>query len=243
MSNKHNLRSHRRGPVVMSGVLVPEDTLDSQLLTSASTADWRDRDPWRVLRIGAEFVEGFGSLADLGKAIAVFGSARTPEDHPYYELGRQMGALAAQAGYAVITGGGPGMMEAANRGAQESGGVSVGLGIELPHEQHLNPYLDLGVDFRYFFVRKTMFVKYSSAFVVMPGGFGTLDEMFEALTLVQTKKIKSFPVILIGHEYWDGLVDWIRDSMVAAGNVNPEELDLLQVVDTPQEAMAIIDKV
>ena len=178
-------------------------------------------DPWRVLRIQSEFVDGFGALAELGPAVAVFGSARTaPEDPRTARRPRRSGAALAEAGFAVITGGGPGAMEAANKGAREAGGVSVGLGIELPFESGLNPHVDLGVNFRYFFVRKTMFVKYSQGFVVLPGGFGTLDELFEALTLVQTRKVTSFPIVLLGTAYWGGLVDWLTDTALAAGTIN-----------------------
>ena len=167
-------------------------------------------DPWRVLRIQAEFVEGFGALAELGPAIAVFGSARTPVDHPFYAVGEEVGRKLVEAGFAVITGGGPGAMEAANKGACEAGGVSVGLGIELPFESGLNQWVDRGINFRYFFARKTMFVKYAQGFVVLPGGLGTLDELFEALTLVQTQKVTSFPIVLIGTDYWKGMFDWLR---------------------------------
>ena len=178
-------------------------------------------DPWRVLRIQSEFVEGFGLLAELPKAVSVFGSARTPRDHPEYAAGRALGAALARAGFAVITGGGPGAMEAVNRGASEAGGISVGLGIELPFEQRLNDWVDVGLNFRYFFARKTMFVKYAQAFVILPGGFGTLDELFEALTLVQTRKVTRFPVILFGTDYWAGLIDWIRDTLVPGGQGQP----------------------
>jgi uncharacterized protein (TIGR00730 family) len=197
-------------------------------------------DPWRVLRIQSEFVEGFGLLAELPRAVSVFGSARTPRDHPHYAAGVQLGASLAQAGYAVITGGGPGAMEAANRGASEAGGLSVGLGIELPFEQELNEWVDVGISFRYFFVRKTMFVKYAQAFVILPGGFGTLDELFEALTLVQTRKVTRFPVILFGSEYWAGLIDWVRTTLVADGTISPADLDLITVTDDVAEAVAAI---
>ncbi|GAA1476454.1 TIGR00730 family Rossman fold protein [Nocardioides aestuarii] len=191
-----------------------------------------------MLRIQAEFVEGFGSLADLGPAIAVFGSARTKPDSPYFQRGVEVGRGLAEAGFSVITGGGPGAMEAANRGAQEAGGTSVGLGIELPFEAGLNPYVDLGINFRYFFARKTMFVKYSQGFVVLPGGLGTFDELFEALTLVQTQKVTSFPVVLLGSDYWQGLLDWLRDTVLAAGNIAPADLAMLTVTDSVDEAVA-----
>ena len=188
--------------MLLRGDQIPTQTTDTRLLSGGNGADWLHKDPWRVMRIQAEFIEGFGALAELGPAISVFGSARTAPSDPHYALAEGIGAGIARAGYAVITGGGPGMMEAANKGAREAGGVSVGLGIELPREQGMNDYVDLGVHFRYFFARKTMFVKYSDGFVVMPGGFGTLDELFEALTLVQTRKVLGFPVVLVGSGFW-----------------------------------------
>ena len=196
-------------------------TDDERLLERPQRPEFLDSDPWRALRILSEFVEGFDALAELGPAVTVFGSARTLPDHPTYELARRVGRLLAEAGYAVITGGGPGLMEAANRGCQEGGGMSVGCNIELPHEQALNPYVDLGIDFRYFFARKMMFVKYADAFVIMPGGFGTMDELFESLTLIQTGKIRHFPVILVGIDYWRGLLDWARDVMLPEGRSRP----------------------
>lgn len=195
---------------------------------------------WRVLRIQSEFVEGFGALAELEKAVAVFGSARTPPTSPEYALGERVGKALVEAGYAVITGGGPGAMEAANKGAQEAGGTSVGLGIELPFEQGLNPYCDIELVFRYFFVRKTMFVKYAQGFVVLPGGIGTLDELFEALTLVQTRKVTHFPLVLIGRDYWSGLVDWLRDRVVGQGKASTKDLDLINITDDIDEAVRII---
>jgi uncharacterized protein (TIGR00730 family) len=197
-------------------------------------------DAWRVLRIQSEFVQGFNALAELGAAISVFGSARFGEDHPYYELARAMGKALVEAGFAVITGGGPGIMEAANKGALHAKGLSVGLNIELPFEQRGNPYTTISVNFRYFFVRKTMFVKYSNGFVIFPGGFGTMDELFEALTLVQTQKIKRFPIILFGSEYWAGLLDWIRATVLAEGAVSPGDLDLLVVTDSIEEARDLL---
>jgi len=199
-----------------------------------------ETDTWRALRILSEFVEGFEALAGVGAAVAVFGSARMLEGHPTYELARQVGAEIARAGFAVITGGGPGAMEAANRGAHEAGGLSIGCNIELPREQHLNPYVDLSVEFHYFFARKTMFVKYADAFVIMPGGFGTLDELFESLTLIQVGKIRNFPVVLMGHAYWDGLIAWMRDVQLPAGAISQADIDLLRVTDDPVEAAAII---
>jgi uncharacterized protein (TIGR00730 family) len=212
-------------------------TADQRLLDRGTRLDTH-HDYWRVLRIQAEFVEGFGSLADLGPAIAVFGSARTRPDSPYFDMGVQVGRGLAEAGFSVITGGGPGAMEAANRGAQEAGGTSVGLGIELPFEAGLNPHVDLGINFRYFFARKTMFVKYSQGFVVLPGGLGTFDELFEALTLVQTQKVTSFPVVLLGASYWQGLLDWLRGTVLAAGNIAAADLDMLTVTDSVDEAVA-----
>jgi hypothetical protein len=215
-------------------------TTDARLLDRRGPSDWVHTDPWRVLRIQSEFVEGFGLLAELPQAVSVFGSARTPRDHPHYAAGVAIGAALARAGYAVITGGGPGAMEAANRGASESGGLSVGLGIELPFEQDLNEWVDVGIAFRYFFVRKTMFVKYAQAFVILPGGFGTLDELFEALTLVQTRKVTRFPVILFGSEYWSGLVDWIRTTLAGTGTINAADLELFTVTDDIGEVLAVI---
>lgn len=193
-------------------------------------------DPWRVLRILSEFVEGFDALSGLGPAVSVFGSARTPREDPYYEAARLTGAALARKGFAVITGGGPGIMEAANRGCKEAGGVSVGCTIELPNEQGTNRYVDLGVDFRYFFARKTMFVKYARGFVIFPGGFGTLDELFESLTLSQTGKIEHFPVVLFGRDYWGGLLEWIRTQGLPRSYLAASDLDLLRVTDDPEEA-------
>ena len=230
-------KSYHKGPVVLRGTQIPSQTTDARLLSRTAEADWLHADPWRVMRIQAEFVEGFGALAELGPAISVFGSARTRPDDPTYQMAVEVGVGLARAGYAVITGGGPGMMEAANRGCHEAGGISVGLGIELPHEQGMNDYVDLGVNFRYFFARKTMFLKYSDGFVVMPGGMGTLDELFEAVTLVQTGKVSTFPIVLVGSGYWRGLVDWIRGTLVETGTISPGDVDLLPVVDTAQEAI------
>jgi uncharacterized protein (TIGR00730 family) len=225
---------------VLRGTAVPKTTTDQRLLDARGPSDWVHQDPWRVLRIQSEFVEGFGLLAELPRAVSIFGSARTKPGSEEYELAVDISARLADAGYAVITGGGPGIMEAGNKGAHENGGVSVGLGIELPFEQGMNEHVDIGVEFRYFFVRKTMFVKYSQAFVVMPGGFGTLDELFEAVTLVQTKKITRFPIVLVGTEYWGGLVDWIRNTMVPSNKISPEDPDLLHLTDDPEEAVRII---
>ncbi|HEX4191007.1 MAG TPA: TIGR00730 family Rossman fold protein [Marmoricola sp.] len=219
---------------------VDGSTTDQRLLDSTGSSDWVHTDPWRVLRIQAEFVEGFGALAELGPAIGVFGSARTKRDDPYYVKGVQIGAKLVEAGYAVITGGGPGAMEAANKGAAEAGGVSVGLGIELPFEVGVNDFVNLGVNFRYFFARKTMFVKYSQGFVVLPGGLGTFDELFEALTLAQTHKVTSFPVVLIGVEYWTGLLDWLGSVVLADGKISQADLDAIQVTDDVDEAVALM---
>jgi uncharacterized protein (TIGR00730 family) len=215
-------------------------TEDEALLRRPSPPEFLDTDPWRALRIQAEFVEGFDALAAVGPAVSVFGSARTPEAHPMYAHARQLGAMLARQGYAVITGGGPGIMEAANRGCQEADGLSVGCNIELPMEQGLNKYVDLGVEFRYFFARKVMFVKYADAFVIFPGGYGTLDELFEALTLIQTKKIRDFPVVLVGTAYWDGMVDWIRETLVREAAIAPADLDLLRLTDDMDEVVRII---
>jgi uncharacterized protein (TIGR00730 family) len=215
-------------------------TDDERLLERPQRPEFLDSDPWRALRILSEFVEGFDALAEIGPAVTVFGSARTAAGHPTYELARRVGRLLAQAGYAVITGGGPGVMEAANRGCREGGGMSVGCNIELPHEQALNPYVDLGIDFRYFFARKTMFVKYADAFVIMPGGFGTMDELFESLTLIQTGKIRHFPVILVGIDYWRGLLDWARDVMLPEGTITAADLALLKLTDDPDEVLRLV---
>ena len=215
-------------------------TTDEQLLDSRGPTDWVHADMWRVLRIQSEFVEGFGALAELGPAISVFGSARTSPVDPVYALGVEVGRLLVEAGFAVITGGGPGAMEAANRGASEAGGLSVGLGIELPFEQKLNSYVELGIDFRYFFARKTMFVKYAQGFVVLPGGMGTLDELFEAVTLVQTRKVTSFPIVCLGTDYWGGLIEWLREAVAGRGNISPADIDLLQLTDDPAEAVRLV---
>ncbi|MCU0284352.1 MAG: TIGR00730 family Rossman fold protein [Candidatus Nanopelagicales bacterium] len=229
-----------KGPVVLRGRQIPGTTTDQRLLDTRDSGDWVHTDPWRVLRIQAEFVEGFGALAKLGPAISVFGSARTPQDHPEYALAQRTAELLVEAGFAVITGGGPGIMAAANRGAWQAGGTSVGLGIELPFEQGMNEWVDLGVNFRYFFARKTMFVKYAQGFVVFPGGFGTIDELFEALTLVQTGKVTTFPIILMGTAYWRGLLDWLTATMRADGKISARDLELIHVTDDPHEVVAIL---
>ncbi len=231
---------HQRGPVLLRRGQIGAGTTDQRLLDSRGLSDWVHTDPWRVQRITAEFVEGFGLLAELPAAVSVFGSARTRHDSPEYASGVALGAALAKAGYAVITGGGPGAMEAVNRGACEAGGVSVGLGIELPFEQRLNDWVDIGINFRYFFARKTMFVKYAQAFVIMPGGFGTLDETFEALTLVQTRKVTRFPVVLFGSQYWGGLLDWLRSTVLPGGKIAAPDLDLIHVTDDVDDAVAQI---
>ena len=239
---RDDVPSRRTGAVLRRRDEVPSSTSDRRLLDHSADGDWVHSDPWRVLKIQAEFVEGFGTLAKLGPAVSVFGSARTPRDTAEYALGVDVGRALVEAGYAVITGGGPGMMEAANKGACEAGGTSVGLGIELPFEQGINEWVDIAVNFRDFFARKTCFVKYSQGFVIMPGGFGTLDELFEALCLVQTQKITAFPIVMVGAAYWGGLVDWLRDRMVADGMASPHDLDLFRIVETADEAVAAVLK-
>jgi uncharacterized protein (TIGR00730 family) len=204
--------------------------------------DLAKSDTWRVFRIMAELVEGFEALSGVGPAVTIFGSARLSPGSPYYNKCLKVAERLAQDGFAVISGGGPGIMEAANKGAQNANGVSVGLNIALPMEQTPNQFQDIRVEFRYFFVRKLMFVKYAVGYVIFPGGFGTMDELFEALTLIQTKKIRSFPVVLVGREYWEGLFDWLRKTMLSANNISPEDLDLMHVVDEPEEVCAIINK-
>ncbi|MFL6109563.1 MAG: TIGR00730 family Rossman fold protein [Marmoricola sp.] len=233
-------RSKRKGPTLLRGNQVDVSTTDQRLLDSRGASDWVHTDPWRVLRIQSEFVEGFGALAELGPAVACFGSARTKVEDPYYAKGEQLGRGLVEAGFAVITGGGPGAMEAVNKGATEADGVSVGLGIELPFEQGVNEYVNIGINFRYFFARKTMFVKYSQGFVVLPGGLGTFDEMFEAMTLAQTRKVTSFPVVLIGVDYWTGLLDWLRGTVLADGKISEADLDMLTLTDDVDEAVSIM---
>lgn len=218
----------------------PGATQDEQLLESPGPDEFTHTDTWRVFRIMGEFVEGFDELATLTRAISIFGSARTRSDDPDYKAAQETAALLARAGFGVITGGGPGIMEAANRGAFEVGGLSVGCNIELPFEQGSNPYLTKALKFKYFFVRKMMFVKYSLGFVIFPGGFGTLDELFEALTLIQTKKIRNFPVVLFGSDYWAGMLAWIRDFAMKEGKVTENDLKLLHLTDSPAEVVKII---
>ncbi|MFI2370994.1 TIGR00730 family Rossman fold protein [Streptomyces sp. NPDC018833] len=244
-SNSEGLRAleeQRLGPVLRRRGQVQPTTTDQRLLDTEGDSQWVHTDPWRVMRIQSEFVEGFGALAELPSAISVFGSARTRPGTPEYEVGVRLGRALVGAGFAVITGGGPGAMEAANKGAREAKGISVGLGIELPFEQGINPHVDIGVNFRYFFVRKTMFVKYAQGFVVLPGGLGTLDELFEALTLVQTRKVTRFPIVLFGSEYWGGLVDWLRSTVVAEGKASERDLLLFHVTDDVEEAVAMVTK-
>ena len=228
---------YRKGPVLLRGHQIPEETTDQRLLEPGKIADWVHSDPWRVMRIQSEFVEGFGALAEIGPAVSVFGSARTASTHSDYGQAEQIGRLLVEAGYAVITGGGPGLMEAANKGASAAGGTSIGLGIELPYEQGVNEHVNLGINFRYFFIRKTMFVKYAQGFIVMPGGFGTFDELFEAITLVQTHKVTGFPLVLFGTDYWGGLLDWIRTAVLDRGMIAAADLDLLYVTDDPHDAV------
>jgi uncharacterized protein (TIGR00730 family) len=226
--------------VLLRDALIPEVSTDQALLADKPDSSWRSSDPWRVMRIQSEFVAGFDALASLGPAISVFGSARLSPADPGYAQARAIGRGLARAGYAVITGGGPGAMEAANRGAHEAGGLSVGLGIELPFEQGMNRWVDLGVDFRYFFARKVMFVKYATGFVVLPGGFGTLDELFEAVTLVQTRTVTSFPIVLVDGQFWGPLVAWIRGPLHDRGLIGPKDGALIHVVETAEEAIAAV---
>ena len=216
------------------------DTSDERLLETPGPDEFLHTDTWRVFRIMGEFVQGFEELAHVNNGVAVFGSARTAADHPEYKAAQETGALLARAGYSVITGGGPGIMEAANRGAFEAGGASVGCNIKLPHDQSSNPYLTVSIKFRYFFVRKMMFVKYSDAFIIFPGGFGTLDELFESLTLIQTHKIHNFPVVLFGSAYWKEMLDWLRGPMLAEGKIVEDDFRRLHVTDTPSEVVEII---
>ncbi|HEV8168663.1 MAG TPA: TIGR00730 family Rossman fold protein [Pyrinomonadaceae bacterium] len=219
---------------------LPGTTQDEQLLESPRADEFTHTDPWRVFRIMGEFVEGFDELATLSRGIAIFGSARTKPDDPEYKAAQETAALLAAQGFAVITGGGPGIMEAANRGAFEAGGLSIGCNIELPFEQRANPYQTLSLTFKYFFVRKMMFVKYSLAFIIFPGGFGTFDELFEALTLIQTKKIRNFPIVLFGSSYWKGLLDWFRAVVLPDGKISEHDLDMFHVTDLPAEVVEIV---
>src|SRR5580700_7060570 len=240
VNSEPHRRIRRQGPVTLRGKQIPATTTDQRLLDRRGPADWVHTDPWRVMRIQAEFVEGFGLLAELGPAVSIFGSARTRRDAPEYLIAEQIAGGLVKAGYAIITGGGPGIMEAANKGAVLGGGLSVGLDIEPPTEMGLNDYVEVGLEFRYFFVRKTVFIKYSQAFVVLPGGFGTMDELFEALTLVATGKITKFPIVLVGREYWSGLLSWLQDTMLAEANIGHAEFGLISLADEPAEVVEII---
>ncbi|MFL7837553.1 MAG: TIGR00730 family Rossman fold protein [Candidatus Promineifilaceae bacterium] len=216
-------------------------TEDEQLLLAPDEeVPFTETDPWRVMRIMSEFVQGFDALAELSRAVTIFGSARTKPGDPNYEAAVETARLLGEAGFAIITGGGPGIMEAANKGAQQAGALSVGLNIELPFEQHINPYVDLELNHRYFFVRKTMLVKYAQAFVIFPGGFGTMDELFESLTLIQTGKISNFPIVLFDSNYWQGLLDWMKNTMERGGKIAPADLDLVIVTDSPEEVRDFI---
>lgn len=244
MTDKATTAKSQPNPTLNQAAKARQPTQDEKLLERPRPEQklFTETDPWRVLRIQGEFVHGFDTLAELGPAVSIFGSARTKPDDPLYQAAVETARLLAEAGLAIITGGGPGIMEAGNKGAQLGGGVSVGLNIELPFEQGFNPYVEIPINFRYFFIRKTMFVKYAQAFVIFPGGFGTLDELFEALTLIQTGKIYNFPVILFGSNYWAGLLDWLRDTMLAGGKISPADLDLLVVTDSPPEVRDLILK-
>ena len=215
-------------------------TQDEQLLESPKQDEFTHTDTWRVFRIMGEFVEGFDDLATISRGVSIFGSARTQPDNPQYKAAQETAALLTRAGFAVITGGGPGIMEAANRGAFEAGGISIGCNIELPFEQKPNPYLTRSLTFKYFFVRKTMFVKYSTAFIIFPGGFGTLDELFESLTLIQTRKIRNFPVVLYGKDYWSGMLEWVKGPMLAEGKISEEDMRRLHLTDSPAEVVEIV---
>ncbi|ERS54548.1 MULTISPECIES: TIGR00730 family Rossman fold protein [unclassified Corynebacterium] len=229
-----------RGPLLLRSEGEQGSTFDQRLLESGADHEWQHADPWRVLRIQGEFVAGFDALAKLPKAVTVFGSARTKPEDASYQMAEELGRKLAECAYAVITGGGPGIMEAANKGAHEGDGLSVGLGIELPHEQGLNEYVDLGLNFRYFFARKTMFLKYSQAFVCLPGGMGTMDEFFEVLCMVQTGKVTNYPIVLMGTEYWSGLLEWIKNTLAAGGYINEDDQELFLLTDDPDEAVAHI---
>ena len=229
-----------RGPMLLRTEGEQASTFDQRLLESGADHEWQHADPWRVLRIQGEFVAGFDALSKLPKAVTVFGSARTTPEDASYQLGVEVGRKLAEHSYAVITGGGPGIMEAANRGAHEAGGLSVGLGIELPHEQGLNEYVDLGLNFRYFFARKTMFLKYSQAFICLPGGMGTMDEFFEVMCMVQTGKVTNYPIVLMGTDYWSGLLEWMENTLAANGYINEGDRELFLLTDDPDEALSHI---
>ncbi len=246
-------------PLTVAGLPIDELTIPNSMeslperplaqpdrMTEQEVVAWERKqvkDLWRVFRIMSEFVNGFETLSNLGPCVSIFGSARTRPDDPVYEMGVEVARELVRRGYGVITGGGPGVMEAANKGAREEKGVSVGLNILIPHEQDHNPYIDRDklINFDFFFVRKTMFVKYAQGFIVLPGGYGTLDELFEALTLIQTGKSTRFPIVLVGTQFWGGLVDWLKATMLKAGNISPEDLDLFHLTDDPVEAVKIVD--
>ncbi len=233
-------RAARTGKATEDELLLERPKLPHPVPRMPARAEFTREDPWRVLRILGEYVHGFDALAEVGTAVAIFGSARTRENDPMYAAARELAGRLAKMGFAIITGGGPGIMEAANRGARETGGLSIGCNIELPHEQSTNPYVDVSINFRYFFCRKTMFMKYSEGFVLFPGGFGTLDELFESLTLIQTGKIRRFPVIMFGSDYWGGMLEWMRRRLVEEAKIDPGDLDLMAVTDSPQAASELI---
>ncbi len=242
MTEDERLLTRPTRPLVSPSEPPPSEQIqaDEHALERALHFDFTITDPWRVFRIMSEFVNGFDALAHIPPAVAIFGSARTRPDDPAYAAAVETARLLAQAGFAIITGGGPGIMEAANKGAQEGGNLSIGCNIELPFEQASNPYLDISIDFRYFMVRKTMFVKYSNAFVIFPGGFGTMDELFEALTLIQTRKVSHFPVILYDSRYWGGLLHWLHETMLAEGKISPGDAELLRLSDDPHEICRLV---
>lgn len=244
VTDDERLLTRATRPLVSPNEPMPQESIKEQdhAFERALNTDFTITDPWRVMRIMSEFVNGFDALAHIPPSVAIFGSARTKSTDPYYEAAVETARLLSQKGFGIITGGGPGIMEAANKGAQEGGSLSIGCNIELPFEQDSNPYLDVSLDFRYFFVRKTMFVKYSNAFIIFPGGFGTMDELFEALTLIQTKKVSNFPVILYGSRYWSGLLDWLQDTMLEVSNINPDDLRLLRLSDDPREICRLVSE-
>lgn len=242
MTEDERLLTRPTQPLISPQEVFPQEQeqVDEHAVERALHFDFTITDPWRVLRIMSEFVNGFDALAHIPPCVTIFGSARTHADDPAYAAAVETARLLAKAGFGIITGGGPGIMEAANKGAQEGGNLSIGCNIELPFEQAPNQYLDISLDFRYFFVRKTMFVKYSNAFIIFPGGFGTMDELFEALTLIQTKKVSNFPVILYGSKYWDGLLNWIRETMLEEEKVLVDDVALLRISDDPQEICDLV---
>lgn len=244
ITEDERLLSRPTQPLISPTEPLPHEqtSLDNHAFERALNFDFTITDPWRVLRIMSEFVNGFDALAHIPASVTIFGSARIKAGDPIYEAAVETARLLAKAGFGIITGGGPGIMEAGNKGAQDGGNLSIGCNIELPFEQTSNPYLDVSLDFNYFFVRKTMFIKYSSAFIIFPGGFGTMDELFEALTLIQTHKVSHFPVILYDSKYWSGLVNWMHDTMLTQGMVSPQDMDLLQISDDPEEICKMVSK-